>query len=197
MKMVVLLLNGTIFHKIVILTLLSTLSTTDIHKLHFFLIFFLPFCILFVCIFLMFTKRVNVDGNLVKKAVKLALNDLKEKNAGVLLSAHAVKIRSYAPELAKTIASLISSSNDLKFKGECASLLGLQSSHDDAESESIEDNIKQRLTSIIDHNDRQPQTNKRTRESAPLLFNDECFQEPEYAEDEEDDDEVSFSAFDL
>ncbi|XP_052626106.1 type 2 DNA topoisomerase 6 subunit B-like [Lactuca sativa] len=144
------------------------------------------------CIFLMFTKRVNVDGNLVKKAVKLALNDLKEKNAGVLLSAHAVKIRSYAPELAKTIASLISTSNDLKFKGECASLLGIHSSHDDEESESIEDNIKQRLTSIIDQNDRQPQTNKRTRESAPLLFNDECFQEPEEYEDE-----VSFSAFDL
>nr|KAJ0210107.1 hypothetical protein LSAT_V11C400159400 [Lactuca sativa] len=130
--------------------------------------------------------------NLPQDSVKLALNDLKEKNAGVLLSAHAVKIRSYAPELAKTIASLISTSNDLKFKGECASLLGIHSSHDDEESESIEDNIKQRLTSIIDQNDRQPQTNKRTRESAPLLFNDECFQEPEEYEDE-----VSFSAFDL
>lgn len=80
----------------------------------------------------------------------------------------------------------------MKFKGECASLLGIHSSHDDEESESIEDNIKQRLTSIIDQNDRQPQTNKRTRESAPLLFNDECFQEPEEYEDE-----VSFSAFDL
>lgn len=91
MKMVVLLLNGTICHKIVILTLLSTLTITNIHNLPFFF-FSILFCILFVCIFLMFTKRVNVDGNLVKKAVKLALNDLKEKNAGVLLSAHAVKV---------------------------------------------------------------------------------------------------------
>ncbi|CAH1417224.1 unnamed protein product [Lactuca virosa] len=134
--------------------------------------------------------------NLPQDSVKLALNDLKKKNAGVLLSAHAVKIRSYAPELAKTIASLISTSDDLKFKGECASILGLHSSHHDTESESIEDNIKQRLTSIIDQNDRQPQTNKRTRESAPLLFNDDCFQEPEYAAYQEYEDEVSFSAFD-
>ena len=32
------------------------------------------------------------DQKLVKKAVKLALNDLKEKNAGVFLSAHALKV---------------------------------------------------------------------------------------------------------
>ncbi|KAL4586936.1 hypothetical protein LXL04_011584 [Taraxacum kok-saghyz] len=142
-------------------------------------------------IFLTCTKCVTVDRNLVKKAVKLALNDLKEKNTGVLLSAHAVKIRSYAPDLAKTLAGLISTSNDLKFKGECGSLLGLHS-HD---AESFEDNIKQRLTSIIDNNDRQT---KRTKEPAPLLFNDDYFEEPDFAyEDYEDDEEVSFSAFDL
>ncbi|KAI3763548.1 hypothetical protein L2E82_13472 [Cichorium intybus] len=128
---------------------------------------------------------VTVGRNLVKKALKLALSDLKEKNAGVLLSAHAVKIRSYAPDLAKTIAGLISGSNDLNFKGECASLLGLHS-HD---AESIEDNIKQRLTSIIDQNDREPHT-KRTRESAPLLFNDDCFEEPEFAYEEYEDGEI-------
>ncbi|KAI3497694.1 hypothetical protein L1887_33176 [Cichorium endivia] len=135
---------------------------------------------------------VTVGRNLVKKALKLALSDLKEKNAGVLLSAHAVKIRSYAPDLAKTIAGLISGSNDLNFKGECASLLGLHS-HD---AESIEDNIKQRLTSIIDQNDREPQTT-RTREFAPLLFNDDCFEEPEFAYEEYEDGEVSFSDFDV
>ncbi|KAI3744627.1 hypothetical protein L1987_57714 [Smallanthus sonchifolius] len=117
----------------------------------------------------------TVDRNLVKKAVKLALNDLKEKNNGVLLSAHAVKIRSYAPDLAKTIAGLISTSNDSKFKGECASLLGLNS-HDVI---SIEDNIKQKLISVIDCNDREPQT-KRMKEKEHL-FNDDCFEEPEFS----------------
>ena len=55
-------------------------------------------------IFLMYTKlslppgkeRI-VDRNLAKKAVKLALNDLKENNAGVLLSARAVKVQSDPP----------------------------------------------------------------------------------------------------
>ncbi|KVH97796.1 hypothetical protein Ccrd_000076 [Cynara cardunculus var. scolymus] len=137
-------------------------------------------------------KERNVDRNLAKKAVKLALNDLKEKNAGVLLSAHAIKIRSYAPDLAKTIAGLISTSNDVKFRGECASLLGLHS-HD---AESIMDCIKQRLISVIDLNDREPQT-KRMREGAPLLFHDDCFQETEFADEEYEDGEVSFSALDL
>ncbi|KAI3795971.1 hypothetical protein L1987_38632 [Smallanthus sonchifolius] len=131
----------------------------------------------------------TVDRNLATKAVKLALNDLKEKNNGVLLSAHAVKIRSYAPDLAKTIAGLISTSNDSKFKEECASLLGLNS-HDVI---SIEDNIKQKLISVIDRNDREPQT-KRMKEKEHLLFNDDCFEEPEFSYE---DDEVSFSAFDL
>ncbi|KAI3720320.1 hypothetical protein L6452_21236 [Arctium lappa] len=137
-------------------------------------------------------KERTVDRNLAKKAVKLALNDLKEKNAGVLLSAHAVKICSYAPDLAKTIAGLISTSNDVKFRGECASLLGLHS-HD---AESIADNIKQRLISVIDLNDREPQT-KRMREGAPLLFHDDCFEETEFADEEYEDGEVSFSALDL
>nr|XP_043625109.1 type 2 DNA topoisomerase 6 subunit B-like [Erigeron canadensis] len=137
------------------------------------------------------TKARTANRNLAKKAVKSALNDLKEKNDGFLLSANAVKIRSYAPDLAKTIAGLILTSNDLKFRGDCASLLGLHS-HDE---ESIEDNIKRRLLSVIDHNDREPQT-KRIREST-LLFNDDYFDEPEYADEEYEDDEISFSAFDL
>ncbi|GKD21265.1 type 2 DNA topoisomerase 6 subunit B-like protein isoform X3, partial [Tanacetum coccineum] len=135
-------------------------------------------------------KASTVDRNLVKKAVKLALTDIKEKNDGFLLSANAVKIRSYAPDLAKTIAGLISTSNDSKFRGECASLLGLHS-HD---AKSIEDSLTQRLISVIDRNDREPQ---RMREAAPLLFQDDCFDEPEYVDEEFEDCEVSFSAFDL
>lgn len=39
----------------------------------------------------------TLDRNLAQKAVRLALNDLKEKNNGVLLSAHAVKVHPYFP----------------------------------------------------------------------------------------------------
>ncbi|KAM0009153.1 putative Type 2 DNA topoisomerase 6 subunit B-like protein [Helianthus debilis subsp. tardiflorus] len=133
----------------------------------------------------------TVDRNLAKKAVKLAFDDLKEKNNGVLLSAHAVKIRSYAPDLAKTIAGLISTSNDSKFKEECTSLLGLNS-HD---AISIEDNIKQKLFSVIDRNDREPQT-RRMKESEHLLFNDDCFEEPDFLYEDYEDEE-SLSAFDM
>ncbi|KAK9050937.1 hypothetical protein SSX86_027562 [Deinandra increscens subsp. villosa] len=141
-----------------------------------------------------FLSTYAVDRNLAKKAVELALNDLKGKNDGILLSAHAVKIRGYAPVLAKTIAGLISTSNDSAFKGECASLLGLNS-HD---AISIEDNIKQKLISVIDRHDKEPQT-KRMKEKELLLFNDDCFEEPEfsYEDYEDEDDEVSFSAFEL
>ncbi|KAL8227493.1 hypothetical protein R6Q57_015077 [Mikania cordata] len=131
----------------------------------------------------------TVDRNLAKKAVKLALNDLKEKNNGILLSAQAIKIRSYAPVLAKTIAGLILTSNDPKFKGECVLLLGLNS----PDVVSIEDNIKQKLISVIDSNDRKPQT-KRTKEKEHLLFDDDCFEESEFSYEDE---EVRFSAFDL
>ncbi|KAK7816794.1 type 2 dna topoisomerase 6 subunit b-like, partial [Quercus suber] len=36
-------------------------------------------------------RKTQLDRNLIKKSVKLALDDLKEKHAGVLLSAHALK----------------------------------------------------------------------------------------------------------
>ncbi|KAF8364732.1 hypothetical protein HHK36_033289 [Tetracentron sinense] len=72
-------------------------------------------------------QKTQVDRNLVKKAVKLALDDLKERYTGILLSAHALKICNFAPDLAKTIAGLILSSNDLGFQGECFSLLGVHS----------------------------------------------------------------------
>ena len=37
-------------------------------------------------------RKTQLDRNLIKKSVKLALDDLKDKNAGVLLSAHALKV---------------------------------------------------------------------------------------------------------
>ncbi|MFS8029245.1 putative Type 2 DNA topoisomerase 6 subunit B-like protein [Helianthus anomalus] len=162
------------------------------------MVFFYFLNVNYFCIFLMYTKlnlpqaiKSTADRNLAKKAVKLAFDDLKEKNNGVLLSAHAVKIRSYAPDLAKTIAGLISTSNDSKFKEECTSLLGLNS-HD---AISLEENIKQKLFSVIDRNDREPQT-RRMKESEHLLFNDDCFEEPDFLYEDYEDEE-SLSAFDM
>jgi hypothetical protein len=40
-------------------------------------------------------QKTQLDRNLVKRVVKLALDDLKEKHAGVLLSAHALKVISH------------------------------------------------------------------------------------------------------
>ncbi|KAH7511060.1 hypothetical protein FEM48_ZijujUnG0051300 [Ziziphus jujuba var. spinosa] len=132
--------------------------------------------------------KVQADGNLIKKAVKLALDDLRNKHAGVLLSAHSLKIRSYAPDLAKTISGLILSSNDPDFQHECFSLLGLQSQG--VESEIVEASIKEKLLLVIDMNNRKPQKSK---EVAPFLFEDDHFYEPGF-QDEECEGEDAFSA---
>ncbi|KAF5200149.1 Type 2 dna topoisomerase 6 subunit b-like [Thalictrum thalictroides] len=128
-------------------------------------------------------QKVHFDRNLLKKAVKHAMNDLKEKYAGILLSAHAIKIQSYAPDLARTIAGLILSSNDTKFQGECISLLGLQPQ--DLGKEKVEDCIKGKIIAVIRRNDRKPQRN---REAAPFLFEDES-NEVELLDEDEDDEE--------
>ncbi|XP_060669667.1 type 2 DNA topoisomerase 6 subunit B-like [Ziziphus jujuba] len=132
--------------------------------------------------------KVQTDGNLIKKAVKLALDDLRNKHAGVLLSAHSLKIRSYAPDLAKTISGLILCSNDPDFQHECFSLLGLQSQG--VESEIVEASIKEKLLVVIDMNNRKPQKSK---EVAPFLFEDDHFNEPGF-QDEECEGEDAFSA---
>ncbi|URD78954.1 hypothetical protein MUK42_05173 [Musa troglodytarum] len=62
-------------------------------------------------------ERTSADRNLIKKAVKIALDDLKAKYAGTLLSCRSVKIRNHVPDLSRTIASLILSSNDPEFHG--------------------------------------------------------------------------------
>ncbi|KAK2977504.1 hypothetical protein RJ640_016132 [Escallonia rubra] len=134
-------------------------------------------------------QKAGLGQSLVKKAIKLALNDLKEKNAGVLLSAHALKICSYAPDLAKTISGLILSSNDSNFQGECISLLGLQGQN--FEKETVENCVKEKIISVIELNDRKPQ---RSREAAPPLFEDGYFQEPEflYEDFEEGEEAINF-----
>lgn len=117
-----------------------------------------------------------------KKSICLALDDLKEKYTGVLLSAHALKIHSYAPDLAKSIAGLILSSDDPNFQGEGLCLLGMQKG--DVKEDLVEKIIKDRIISAIDMNDRKPQGLRSCREDVPFLFGDNHLQEPEYMYDE-------------
>ncbi|KAJ4829094.1 hypothetical protein Tsubulata_029424 [Turnera subulata] len=120
------------------------------------------------------------DRNLIKGAVKVALDDLKEKYAGSFLSVHALKICSYTPELARSIAGLILSSTDPDFQLECFSLLGLKSG--EIGRDIVEDCIKEKIVSVIERNDGKSQQSK---EGAPFLFEDDIprdsyFLEPEY-----------------
>ncbi|KAM1082585.1 hypothetical protein EV2_021811 [Malus domestica] len=117
-------------------------------------------------------RKTRPDQNLIKKAIKLALNDLKDNYAGVLLSAHAVKVRSYAPDLAKTISSLILSSNDADFREECCSFLGLQSQG--VGGEAVEDCIREKIIAVVEMHDREPQ---RSKEMPTFLFEDDHLQE--------------------
>ncbi|EEF37003.1 conserved hypothetical protein [Ricinus communis] len=129
-------------------------------------------------------RKTRTDRYLMKRAVKLALDDLKEKYAGMLLSEHALKIRSYAPDFARSIAGLILLSNDPDFQEECYSLLGLQTR--EIEQEIVKDCIKEKIISIIDTNDRKSRGSKEMA-TAPFLFEDDCcwnsnFQDNEYEE---------------
>ncbi|KAK7407252.1 hypothetical protein VNO78_08995 [Psophocarpus tetragonolobus] len=110
-------------------------------------------------------KMSPLDRNLVKRAVKLALDDLKANHSQDFLSSRALQIRSYAPDLAKTISGLILSSSDLDFQGECLSLLGLQSQ--EVGSESLENCIKERIVSVIAMNDTKPHN---SQQMGPFLF---------------------------
>ncbi|XP_026405048.1 type 2 DNA topoisomerase 6 subunit B-like isoform X3 [Papaver somniferum] len=121
------------------------------------------------------------ERKLLKKALKLALDDMKERFPGVLLSAHALKIRNYAPDLAKSIAGLVLSSSDLDFLGECNSLLGLHSQEIDEQN--FENHIRDKITKVIEMNDRKLQKSK---ESAPFLFGDDSIHEEGFHEKEED-----------
>ncbi|PIN07092.1 hypothetical protein CDL12_20354 [Handroanthus impetiginosus] len=123
------------------------------------------------------TQSHKNDRFLTRKAVKLALNDLKERNAGLLLSERANKICRYAPDLAKTISGLILSSHDVNFQGECLSLLGLQSQEKDV----LENRIKDQIISAVARDDRNPGTSR----EASYLFVDGDVHQTHYGPDEE------------
>ncbi|KAB2624740.1 hypothetical protein D8674_016400 [Pyrus ussuriensis x Pyrus communis] len=136
-------------------------------------------------------RKTRPDQNLIKKAIKLALNDLKDNYAGVLLSAHAVKVRSYAPDLAKTISSLILSSNDADFREECCSFLGLQSQG--VGGEVVEDCIREKIIAVVEMHDREPQ---RSKEMPTFLFEDDHMQELG-SQDGEYEGEGAFGSMDI
>ncbi|URD81504.1 hypothetical protein MUK42_04745 [Musa troglodytarum] len=134
-------------------------------------------------------QNVRADRNLIKKAVKIALDDLKAKYAGTLLSCRSVKIRNHVPDLSRTIASLILSSNDPEFHGECASLLGLQS-NDACTEETVDSCIREKIIRIIAMNDGKT---KVERGSAPCLFECEGHLKEHCPEEKDDDsEEVNF-----
>ncbi|WVZ10525.1 hypothetical protein V8G54_015055 [Vigna mungo] len=110
-------------------------------------------------------KLSPLNRNLVKRAVKLSLDDLKANHSQAFLSSRALQIRGYAPDLAKTIAGLILSSSDLDFQGECFSLLGLQSQ--EVGTEIVESCIEKRIVSVIEMNDKKPNNSQQV---APYLF---------------------------
>ncbi|KAJ8511474.1 hypothetical protein OPV22_001908 [Ensete ventricosum] len=127
-------------------------------------------------------ERTSADRNLIKKAVKIALDDLKAKYAGLLLSFHSIKIRNHVPDLSRTLAGLILSSNDPEFHSECASLLGLQS-NDACTKETVDACIREKIIRIIEMNDGKM---KVERGSAPCLF--ECEgQVKEHCPEDKDD----------
>ncbi|XP_022962324.1 type 2 DNA topoisomerase 6 subunit B-like isoform X3 [Cucurbita moschata] len=155
-------------------------------------------------------QKTRFDKKLIRKAVKLALDDFKNKHAGVLLSADTLKvlacsrrnqeqlpklasifhlqISKFAPDLAKSIAGLVLYSSDMDFKEECLAILGLQPHQ--SEGEIVGENIKKKIISAIEVNDRRQQG---TREVAPLLF--EGRHELQYVDDECDED--GFDPMDL
>ncbi|CAN1345465.1 Type 2 DNA topoisomerase 6 subunit B-like [Linum perenne] len=156
-------------------------------------------------------RKTEPDKNVVKKAVKLAMDDLKAKNPGLLLTERSIKIRGYAPDLARSIAGLITSSIDRDFREECFTLLSLQ--FDDIGS--AEDCIREKLVSVIQANDRNPLKSKDAATSlfgddskhergngyVPFVLEDESFQDSylhgnEY-EVEEDGDGDEYSEMDL
>ncbi|KAF8016537.1 hypothetical protein BT93_H1911 [Corymbia citriodora subsp. variegata] len=106
---------------------------------------------------------------------------MKEKHSGILLSDRALKIQSHAPDLARTLAGLILSSNDMEFQGECLSLLGLQTG---VGAEVVEECVKDKINAVIELNDRKPE---RCKEPVPFLFEDDRLQEMDFEDECEEE----------
>jgi hypothetical protein len=77
------------------------------------------------------------------------------------------QVREYVPDLARSLAGLVMSSDDSVFQDECMTLLGLGSVRDISEAE-VKSCICEKMTRIIEMND----TKDNAEDSAPYLF--EC-----------------------
>ncbi|KAJ8557849.1 hypothetical protein K7X08_004615 [Anisodus acutangulus] len=132
------------------------------------------------------------DRNLARKAVKCALDDLKENNQGVLLSTRELKMCDYALDLAKTLARLILSSNDLNFQEECCSLLGVQSQ--EVNPDSVGNCIREKIISVIGLNDRNSQKHK---EAPSFLFEDDCFRKEDFMDEDYQEGEEAYISWDM
>ncbi|KAG5050725.1 hypothetical protein JHK87_002923 [Glycine soja] len=106
--------------------------------------------------------------NLVKRAVKLSLDDLKANHSQAFLSSRDVE----------TIAGILSSC-DLDFQGECISLLGLQSQG--VGTEIVENCIEERIVSVVEMDNKKPHN---SQEPAPFLFEEDPVEELEFQEND-------------
>ncbi|KAM3192857.1 hypothetical protein ACQJBY_069812 [Aegilops geniculata] len=95
------------------------------------------------------------------------------------------QILEYVPDLAQSIAGLISSSNDREFRDECAALLGLGSGQDVSEG-AVRSCIGDKMARIIEMGDGKEKTDDGV---PPYLFECEKLDEDSPLLDEEDGDE--------
>lgn len=102
-----------------------------------------------------------------------------------------LQIRNHIPDLSRTIAGLILSSNDPEFHSECASLLGLQS-NDACTEETVDSCIREKIIRIIEMNDGKKKK-KIERGSAPCLFECEGHLKEHCPEGKDDDSEEGTS----
>ncbi|KHN00362.1 hypothetical protein glysoja_000030 [Glycine soja] len=92
--------------------------------------------------------------NLVKRAVKLSLDDLKANHSQAFLSSRDVE-------------------------GECISLLGLQSQG--VGTEIVENCIEERIVSVVEMDNKKPHN---SQEPAPFLFEEDPVEELEFQEND-------------
>lgn len=128
-------------------------------------------------------QRSEPDKYVVRKALKLALHHLKADHAGEFISCHGKKILEYVPDLAQSIAGLISSSSDREFRHECFALLGLGSGQDTSEG-AVRSCIGDKMARIIEMGDGKEKAQDST---PPYLFECEKLDEDSPLLDEEDD----------
>ncbi|XP_059066290.1 type 2 DNA topoisomerase 6 subunit B-like [Cryptomeria japonica] len=99
-------------------------------------------------------KKAFSELVIVKNALGKALNELKENNPELFLSQRACKMKTYAPDLSRSISGLIMSSNDMNFKEECAHIVGV--SLEDLCQEKLLSCINKKILDVINITDRNP-----------------------------------------